>query len=326
MSRDPLLRSPTGHRADHAHRLEPSIRHDRRPRAARSRGRIGRSRISGRISLGIGIVSIAIAMLALRPFDGILGAAAGADAGWAVTASAPAGAAGGRDAAFGIGPHGDDVGVRASPGPSSQGPAGSSAPGAEPQALLAGYQWPTHNARITNGYGLGRPGSFVLDGRTFHDGLDLSSFCGARITAAHAGTVLAAGRHHEAYIGWVGDLAPMRAKLDAEKKWGSQAIAVVIDDGNGYRSIYAHLGLASVKAGDVVAAGDLLGYEGASGNATGCHLHYALFNPLETATLTLDPRIAQKSKLPPLEIARIDPLLVLPPLSQAGITWGWGAH
>jgi hypothetical protein len=34
-----------------------------------------------------------------------------------------------------------------------------------------------------------------------------------------------------------------------------------------------------------VAAGQLLGYEGATGHASGCHLHYSLFSPLERRTI-----------------------------------------
>ncbi|HXG26599.1 MAG TPA: M23 family metallopeptidase [Candidatus Binatia bacterium] len=192
--------------------------------------------------------------------------------------------------------------------------------------LLTGYVWPIRNARITNTYGLGRPGNFRLDGVRFHDGIDVSSFCGARITAAHDGVVLVASRHHETTVGWVGDLAPFRERMERKHLWRSQAIAVVIDDGNGYRSVYAHLGLAAVEKGDIVQAGDLIGWEGASGNATGCHLHYSLFSPLETATLALDPKVAKKTKLPAQEIARVDPMLVLPPPSEAGISWGWGAR
>ncbi|HEX3265206.1 MAG TPA: M23 family metallopeptidase [Candidatus Limnocylindrales bacterium] len=319
-----LLDRPARHRADHAHRIQPTIgRRDTRPRAGAARNRLTARPTS--LALGVGLVAI-VALLALHPWDVLTGSSAGAD-GRGTAASNRSGA--GLAAAGSVGPLGDDAGATETDAPATAAP-GADAPAAPREsvapALLAGYQWPTRDARITNGYGLGRPGSFFVDGQTFHDGIDLASFCGAKITAAHSGTVLVAGRHHEAYIGWIGDLAPMRAKLDAEKKWSSQAIAVVIDDGNGFRSIYAHLGVASVKRGAVVAAGDLIGYEGASGNATGCHLHYALFSPLETATLALDPKLVQKSKLPPLEVARIDPLLVFPPPADAGITWGWGAH
>ena len=196
--------------------------------------------------------------------------------------------------------------------------------GPTPAADLTGYSWPLRNARITNGYGKGRPGSFVIDGITTHDGIDLATFCGDRIVAAHDGVVLVAGRHAEAFIGYLGDLTAYRAKLNADHGWSSQAIVVVIDDGDGYRSMYAHFGRAIVKAGDVVHAGQLIGYEGATGNATGCHLHFGLFSPLERGWLALERRIAARTRLPAHEIARIDPLLVLPPLSVAGITWSWG--
>ena len=49
-----------------------------------------------------------------------------------------------------------------------------------------------------------------------------------------------------------------------------------------------------------------------TGRASGCHLHYGLFSPLETATFAMDPKVAKRMKLPAAEIARIDPLLVLP--------------
>ena len=68
-------------------------------------------------------------------------------------------------------------------------------------------------------------------------------------------------------------------------------IVVVIDDGNGYRSIYAHFGKITVKTGQTVKAGDLLGYEGRTGHASGCHLHYGLFSPFETASFAIDPAI-----------------------------------
>ncbi len=194
-----------------------------------------------------------------------------------------------------------------------------------PPEFLTGYRWPVEHARITNGFGPGRPGNEIMDGRMAHEGIDISSFCGGHVVAAHDGVVLAAGRHYEAYVGWVGDLAPYRERLDNGHAWGRLAIAVVVDDGNGYRSIYLHLNLATVKKGDVVRAGQMLGYQGSTGEATGCHLHYALFSPLERATIGLDPKVAAQAKVPAFKIARIDPLLVLPPLADGFISWGWGA-
>jgi len=187
---------------------------------------------------------------------------------------------------------------------------------------LTGYIWPLRHARITNAFGWGQPGSFVVDGDTIHDGIDLSTFCGDRIVAAHDGVVIAKGRRNLGAMGWLGDLAAYHARLDAA---GAGAIAVVINDGNGFHSVYLHLGRAIVDRGDVVEAGQLIGYEGSTGHSTGCHLHYALFSPAETRTYRLHSRFQARAGVLIREIARIDPLLAMPPLSDAGITWGWGA-
>ena len=228
-----------------------------------------------------------------------------------------------------LGAHGVEVGAPApsqavlDPSPVAR---PTTAAGHSPPAGLTGYGWPLDHARITNGFGVGRPGSFLVDGRTFHDGIDLASFCGAPIVAAHDGAVLTAGRHHEAFLGWLGDLGPFRARVEAEHLWSAQAITIVIDDGNDYRSIYAHLARTAVKAGATVVAGDVIGNEGASGYATGCHLHFGLFSSSDPRTLTLDPKVAARSKLPSQEVMRIDPLLVLPAPDVASIIWGWGAR
>ena len=313
---------------DHAHRIRQPVG----PVEGRQRPVIGHSPGRARPGTGSALAVVAVALLALllRPWDGILGTS-GAPASTAAAAAAttPARVAGTTAGPASIGPHGDGVtGPEATAAATPAPTAGPRPIPAEPlpAPLLDGYQWPLRNARITNSFGSGRPSSFSLDGKPFHDGIDIASFCGARITAAHDGVVLGAGRRTQALMGWVGDLTAFKAKLDAEDAWGTQAITVVVDDGNGYRSIYAHLGVATVRKGDAVKAGDLIGWEGASGNATGCHLHYAIFNPNETATLALDPKIAKKNKLPPFQVARIDPLLVLPPPASADITWGWGAR
>ncbi len=186
-------------------------------------------------------------------------------------------------------------------------------PTAPPIASLAGYVWPIAHPRLTLPFGPSVLGSRVVDGQPFHDGVDLATFCGDRIGAAHAGTVLAAGRRYDEVMGWIGDLGPYLARLEAKGLWITLPIVVVIDDGNGYRSVYAHFGRVVVKAGQPVQAGQLLGYEGMTGRATGCHLHYGLFSPFERTTFAIEPGTVERMLVPGLEIARIDPLLVLPP-------------
>ena len=147
--------------------------------------------------------------------------------------------------------------------------------------------------------------------------LALSLGAGAAAAAGGARTpVLVASRRYADYIGWIGELDPYKVRLDEKQLWSTLPIVVVIDDGNGYRSIYAHFSKVEVKRGDPVVAGDFLGYEGMTGRASGCHLHYGLFSPLETATFGMETAIARRMKLPRLQIARIDPLLVLPPRPQ----------
>lgn len=155
------------------------------------------------------------------------------------------------------------------------------------------------------------------EGKLFHDGMDLASFCGDRVHAAHDGVVLAAGRHFDDVIGWVGSLRPYYAVLDAHHMWIDLPITVVIDDGNGYRSIYAHFAKIDVKVGQVVHAGQVIGLEGATGHASGCHVHFGLFSPRETRTFGVRADILRRLKVPKYEIARIDPLLVLPDGAEA---------
>ena len=185
-------------------------------------------------------------------------------------------------------------------------------PSPAPPETLKGYRSPLPHGRLTLPFGPSPWGSRVVEGQAFHDGIDLATFCGDRVKAAHDGKVLAAGRRFDAQIGWVGDLQPYFDRLDRKHLWATLPITVVIDDGNGYRSIYAHFGKVVVKKGQTVKAGELLGFEGATGRASGCHLHYGLFSPLETGTIAIEAEVVKRMKVPAFQIARVDPLAVLP--------------
>ncbi|MBO8165110.1 MAG: peptidoglycan DD-metalloendopeptidase family protein [Brevibacillus sp.] len=55
---------------------------------------------------------------------------------------------------------------------------------------------------------------------------------------------------------------------------GGYGNAVVIDHGNGIQTLYGHMKSISVKPGDVVAKGKVIGVMGSTGNSTGVHLHF----------------------------------------------------
>jgi murein DD-endopeptidase MepM/ murein hydrolase activator NlpD len=206
-----------------------------------------------------------------------------------------------------------DAGHAASRPPADIPDARLAIPGGAPDvAGLTGYRWPLPRGRLTQDFGPTAFASRVVNGQPFHDGIDLATFCGDRVVAAHDGVVLAASRHFDDAIGWLGDLTGYYRRLDAKKLWLTLPIVVVIDDGNGYRSMYAHFEKVVVKPGQRVRAGDLLGYEGRTGNASGCHVHYGLFSPFERGEIAIERGVAKRMKLPRAEIARIDPLLVLP--------------
>lgn len=180
-------------------------------------------------------------------------------------------------------------------------------------ADLTGYVWPARHALITSRFAprLAIDGGFaVIDGVAYHDGIDLATHCGDHIYAAHDGTVLYAGRNFDPYLGYLGDPAPIYDRLVREGRINSQPIVVVIDDGNGYRSIYVHLNSASVEAGALVMAGDVVGVEGATGFATGCHLHYGLIR-MDGGWQGVVERLWQYG-YPQHVRERVDPLKVLP--------------
>lgn len=87
----------------------------------------------------------------------------------------------------------------------------------------------------------------------FHSGVDLAADRGTPIVAARSGTVEIA-EYIENDAGY----------------W------VLIDHGDGYESAYMHMDKYIVAAGDYVRAGQLIGYCGDSGVATGCHLHFEI--------------------------------------------------
>ena len=71
---------------------------------------------------------------------------------------------------------------------------------------------------------------------------------------------------------------PVRATGDGEvsetQSTGAQGVKVVIDHGYGYKTVYAHLSKFTVKPGQKVTRGEIIGNVGSSGLSTAPHLHY----------------------------------------------------
>ncbi len=190
-------------------------------------------------------------------------------------------------------------------------PSPSTVPRSQPPEALTGYVWPVREARITTWFQHTRGGFVVLDVGRVHDGIDLATFCGDWVFAAHDGPVLYAGRKFDGYIGYNGSLDAFYAELERrELKLATLPIVVVIDDGNGYRSLYVHLREALVEPGDVVKAGQRIGREGATGHATGCHLHYSLIR-MDGPFQAVAPELVDTWHYPRLLRERVDPMRVL---------------
>ena len=95
-------------------------------------------------------------------------------------------------------------------------------------------------------------------GATFFAGLDLAAPEGTPIRATANGIVHFAGH--------------IPARQDAPASlYGN---FVVLDHGNGLKTRYAHLSQAAVAQGESVTAGSRVGGVGATGCATGPHLHF----------------------------------------------------
>lgn len=71
------------------------------------------------------------------------------------------------------------------------------------------------------------------------------------------------------------------------REWNLHGRTVGVDHGQGLASIYLHMSKVAVGEGAIVKKGDVVGYVGATGRATGPHLHWSLYvngvpvNPLD---------------------------------------------
>lgn len=176
---------------------------------------------------------------------------------------------------------------------------------------LTGYRWPIRRqGRITSFYDHRDEGFLAIDGERFHEGLDMTTTCGDPVWAAHTGTVLAAGRRFGPFVGFSESLDPFYRRLQRTGSMNDLPIVVVIDDGNGYRSAYVHLRDATVRPGQRVRAGQVVGHIGDTGNASGCHLHYELIR-MDGPWMAVARQRVKEDGYPRMVRERVDPLRVL---------------
>lgn len=97
-------------------------------------------------------------------------------------------------------------------------------------------------------------GGIKTQGVHGRNGVDLASVFGANILASAGGEVIIAR------TGWN----------------GGYGTYVVIKHGNGTQTLYAHMSSLSVKAGDRVTQGQIIGKMGSTGKSTGVHVHFEI--------------------------------------------------
>ncbi len=126
-----------------------------------------------------------------------------------------------------------------------------STPNAGVVSAAGSFVWPA-SGRISQGY------------KFYHKAIDIASKGGGPILAADAGRVT--------LTGW--------------PDGGGYGNRVVIDHGNGFVTLYAHLSVVRVVTGQTVNRGDIIGDMGTTGRSTGVHLHFevrqngVMLNPL----------------------------------------------
>jgi murein DD-endopeptidase MepM/ murein hydrolase activator NlpD len=135
-------------------------------------------------------------------------------------------------------------------------PSGGSSGGRVDYVTSDAWAWPIGNrwCYISSKYGYRDPS---VSGWGFHGGLDLAggngALHGAPVYATRAGKVISAVTSNSGY-----------------------GIYVLIDHGDGYSSLYAHMSVRYVSTGDYVAKGQMIGRVGDSGNSTAAHLHFEI--------------------------------------------------
>jgi len=121
------------------------------------------------------------------------------------------------------------------------------------------FRWPYEEYYLTQGYGYTKYARRGAYGGAPHNGIDIVGGCGTPIRPIAAGHILASGLNN-GFGNWV-----------------------AVQHDRGVVSIYAHMRAPSgLGNGVAVGVDDIIGYEGSTGNSTGCHLHLSLYKDFFT--------------------------------------------
>lgn len=134
-----------------------------------------------------------------------------------------------------------------------------------PEKLWSGKFLRPNQGEVSSGYGIRRYYNGVFAKDYYHRGIDYAGGQGSAIVAPAAGRVVLIGRESQGF-----------------RVHGN---CVGIDHGQGVESIYIHMSRIDVKEGDFVKPGQRIGAVGATGSATGPHLHWGVF----VHSLAVDP-------------------------------------
>lgn len=132
-------------------------------------------------------------------------------------------------------------------------------PSSLPPAGKGVLVWPLKSAFITQYFGdtaFARSGAYNGHG---HNGIDFRASIGTEVFAAGNGAVTATGN------------------TDTTRGCYSYGKWVLIRHNTGLSTLYAHLSLIKVSPGQEVSTGQLIGYSGQTGYATGPHLHFTVY-------------------------------------------------
>lgn len=116
----------------------------------------------------------------------------------------------------------------------------------------------TDKSSITQDYGATQFARYGYKGK-WHNGIDIAASLGTPVRAAEDGTVAAVGNQ------------------DAYCRRGAYGKFIVLAHQNNLATLYAHLSRYVVQKGETVKRGQVVGYAGRTGYATGPHLHFTVY-------------------------------------------------